>query len=377
MQRKIYNTMDEIRFVSCFYEGELDEQGLPHGKGTMTYIADKSENADARDYKYEGEFVHGVRNGEGCICRDSFFPNPKTEYEWYSEGDYDSCGRLIHPSHPAGTYRRYLSGWCIVWEGIWENDMPVKPKRDYKDQYPDARDMALARATAWETLRDTVRHAGNSAIRLCHEPTDRDLKGHSKFGGKPDLPQGVAYPMIELTDEQGERYEDPMFFVCQLRCEELASHDPMNWLPHSGMIYVFAEIDYFLGHLESESPGMGKWEKKYFRVMYYDARDCIHLETHTVYVERDGKQELYGLPEEKITFEAGADPCGDGLRLLGMPYIEDVREEMPRYINLLQIDEVDEWNLSFFDCGTLNFLIRPEDLKEKRFQHVECYLHSF
>ena len=214
--------MDELKFIYCTYEGPVDAQGLPHGKGTMVYVADKSEDADARDLKYEGEFVHGVRHGEGCLCRDSYFPNSKTQYEWYSEGDYDSCGRLIHPVHAPGSYERYLRGWCIYWEGTWENDMPVKPKRDYKDQYPNENDIARARATALELVREKIKHAGNTSIRLIHEKTDRDLTGHSKFGGKPDLPQGVEYPMIVITNEEGETYEDPMFFVCQIRCEELA-----------------------------------------------------------------------------------------------------------------------------------------------------------
>ena len=370
-------SMNELKFIYCTYEGPVDAQGLPHGKGTMIYVADKSEDADARDLKYEGEFVHGVRHGEGYLCRDSYFPNSKTQYEWYSEGDYDGCGRLIHPVHAPGSYERYLRGWCIYWEGTWENDMPVKPKRDYKDQYPNENDIARARATALELVREKIKHAGNTSIRLIHEKTDRDLTGHSKFGGKPDLPQGVEYPMIVITNEEGETYEDPMFFVCQIRCEELAPHDPMNLLPHSGMIYVFAEIDYFLGHLESECAGMGRWEQKYFHVMYYDAQACVHLDTHTVYVERDGQQELYGLPEEQVTFKEGADPYEDGIRLLGMPYIDEVREEMPEYINFLQLDEVDEWQLNFFDCGTLNFLIRPKDLKELQFNNIECYLHSF
>ncbi len=368
--------MENYKFISCTYDGPVDEAGYPHGNGTMIYIADKSEDKDARDYKYVGAFKHGVRQGEGYICRDSYFPNPQSEYAWYSEGEYDGCGRLIHPKNRPGSYERYLSGWCIQWKGTWENDVPTVPKREFSDQYPDdENDRAVARATAWALMRDKNPHAGNTAIRLCHEPTDRDLTGHSKFGGKPDLPRGVDYPMMKKTDEDGESYEDPMFFVCQLRCEELASHDPNHLLPHSGMIYVFAEIDYFLGHLDADYPGMGQWDKQHFRVMHYDARACVHFDTHTV-LRSDGVTP-YGLPEERITFEEGADPNGDGMRLLGMPYIEDVREAMPGYVSLLQIEEVERWGLTFHDSGTLNFLIRREDLHKEKFDDVACYLFSF
>ena len=367
--------MDKTNIASCQYTGPVDAAGLPHGKGTMLYIADKTEDSDARDFKYEGEFVHGIRHGQGYICRMSYVPNSKTAYEWYSEGDYDAAGRLIAPTHSPGSYEPYHFSWVIFWQGTWENDIPTIPKLNYSDHYPTVTDLQAAAETAYEVIKDKIRHAGNTAIRLCHEPVNRNLTGLSKFGGKPDLPQGVEYPMIEYTDDDGKVYEDPMFFVCQLRCEELASHDPQNLLPHSGMIYVFAEIDYFLGHLNSEYGGLGKWDKRFFRVMYYDARWCIRLDTHTVLCS-DGVTP-YGLPKERITFEEGADPNSDGIRLLGMPYIDDVREAMPEYINLLQIDEVDRWHLTFHDCGTLNFLIRREDLQNRDFNKVECYLHSF
>ena len=49
---------------------------------------------------------------------------------------------------------------------------------------------------------------------------------------------------------------------------------------------------------------------------------------------------------------------------------------MPGMINLLQIDENDDWGLRFFDCGMLNFLITPADLAARRWSAVRCYLTS-
>ena len=43
----------------------------------------------------------------------------------------------------------------------------------------------------------------------------------------------------------------------------------------------------------------------------------------------------------------------------------------------LQVDEDDRWGLTFHDCGTLNFLIRPDDLKKRQWDKVACYLFSF
>ena len=44
---------------------------------------------------------------------------------------------------------------------------------------------------------------------------------------------------------------------------------------------------------------------------------------------------------------------------------------------MLQIDEDDRWNLVFHDCGTLNYLIAPDDLRNRRWDKVDCYLFSF
>lgn len=58
-----------------------------------------------------------------------------------------------------------------------------------------------------------------------------------------------------------------------------------------------------------------------------------------------------------------------------MPFFEEVHEAAPKYISLLQIDEDERWNLRFYDCGMLNFLIRKEDLAARRFDAVRLYFH--
>lgn len=58
-----------------------------------------------------------------------------------------------------------------------------------------------------------------------------------------------------------------------------------------------------------------------------------------------------------------------------MPFFEEVNEAAPGYISLLQIDEDERWNLRFYDCGMINFIIRKEDLAAKRFDKVRLYFH--
>ena len=186
------------------------------------------------------------------------------------------------------------------------------------------------------------------------------------------MPEWMDYPELAVTDDDGEVWYDPLTFVCQIRCEETASLDPKGLLPHEGMLYFFAALDYFLGDIDTPAyPGMGQWQKDCFRVLYSPTCDDLH--THHI-VDEDGQPAT--LPAEALTFTAcSADD--DSIRLLGTPYINDVREAMPGMLSLLQIDESDRWNLVFHDCGMLNFLIRPDDLLARRWNQAECYLFSF
>lgn len=208
-------------------------------------------------------------------------------------------------------------------------------------------------------------------IKITTSPTEDPLFGQSKWWGEPDMPETMAYPEALVT-EDGDSWQDPLTFVCQIRLEDIAALDSEGLLPHEGMLYFFAALDYFLGDIEAPSyPGMGPWQPQHFRVLY--APNCEALHTHHV-LAADGTPA--NLPAEAITFTA-SDANDDGQRLLGLPYIEDVREAMPGMLSLLQVDEDDRWGLTFHDCGTLNFLIRPDDLKKRQWDKVACYLFSF
>jgi len=209
-------------------------------------------------------------------------------------------------------------------------------------------------------------------IRIETHPTDSPLTSQSKWWGEPDMPEWMDYPEVRATDDDGNEWYDPLTFVCQIRCKEIESFDLDGLLPHEGMLYFFAALDYFLGDIDAPTyPGMGQWQKDNFRVLY--SPTCDDLRTHHI-IDEDGQP--VSLPAEAMTFI----PCkdnNDGLRLLGLPYIEEVRETMPDFLSLLQIDEDDRWGLTFHDCGTLNFLIRPDDLLARQWDRAECYLFSF
>ena len=208
-----------------------------------------------------------------------------------------------------------------------------------------------------------IRFTGREGDRL----TPGELSGKSKWWGAPDLPVFVDYP----TDDEG----NPLTFVCQIRLEDLNGLPDAELLPGRGMLYFFAAIGEYIPALDGDSAGhngIGEWSGDAFRVLYSPVTEG--LEPFEILYEDDDTPAY--LPAEGITFEAAADAY-DSFKLLGTPYYEEISSELPGYMNLLQIDENDDWGLTLYDCGMICFLIRPEDLRDLRLDRVKVYFHSF
>ena len=200
------------------------------------------------------------------------------------------------------------------------------------------------------------------AIKINFIPTTEDLAGKSHWWGFPDMPEAFEWP----CNNDG----DPLTFVCQIRLEEIAGLDTECWLPHKGMLWFFAELDYFLGDSDAPCGGSGEWDSTAFKVLYCE--DCSELCTHE-YCWEDGKPAV--LTAEKISFEATTDE-DFGFKLLGMPAMtEGYEDENEGMMSLLQLDEEERWGLRFFDCGTVNFMV-PVNRREDDFSNVSFFLHS-
>ena len=200
------------------------------------------------------------------------------------------------------------------------------------------------------------------AIKINIQPTAEDLAGKSHWWGFPDLPEAFEWP----CNEDG----DLLTFICQISLEDISEFDTDNRLPHKGMIWFFADLDYFLGDLDAPCGGTGEWEPGTFKVLY--SEDCSDLLTHEYYWE-DGEPAV--LPAEEMTFEAASE-TDFGFKLLGMPAMtEGYENENEGLMSLLQMDEEERWGLRFFDCGTMNFMI-PAERTNDDFSNVSLCLHS-
>ena len=201
------------------------------------------------------------------------------------------------------------------------------------------------------------------AIKVNIRPTQDSLVGQSHWWGFPDLPESVDWP----ANNDG----DLLTFICQIRMDEIAQFDPEGLLPHEGMMWVFADMDYFLGDMDARCNGIGEWQRDSYKVIYQKEVDELH--THEYYWE-DGSPTV--LPAEAIDFEK-TDESEYGLKLLGMPSMtEGYENENEGLLSLLQIDEEEGWNLRFFDCGMINFMIPTAALVIRDFEQVSLKLQS-
>ena len=194
------------------------------------------------------------------------------------------------------------------------------------------------------------------AIKLSLQPTERILFCGSKWWGDPDMPENMQYPTIQAK-EDGETFDYPLTFLCQINCEDIATFDPDGKLPHEGMLYFFAALDKWLGYDSPTENGVGEWPKGHFVVKY---AKTVNFETFQSCMMVDDEGQSLTEREMEITFSS----CDDEekcIKLLGKPSSASVREDYPALINLLEI--VKESNLDFESEGSLNAMIKESDLK--------------
>lgn len=149
------------------------------------------------------------------------------------------------------------------------------------------------------------------AIGIELKRTERILFCGSKWWGDPDMPENMQYPTMTVT-EDGETYEYPLTFVCQINCEDIAAFDTENKLPHEGMLYFFAAADDYTGYESPVENPMGEWPKGRISVKY--ARS-INFETfQTCMLVGDADEQLTE-PELEMTF-FNCDESFNGITML-------------------------------------------------------------
>merc|ERR1712038_2179112 len=110
------------------YDGDVDDDQLPHGKGKKVY---------ASGAIYEGEWEHGLRHGTGTLYTSN---GNRYEGDWkkdemhgkgiltYVFGDYHEGG--FEHNHRSGKGRYVYTNGCAYY-GSWEKSVPCDPNAYY------------------------------------------------------------------------------------------------------------------------------------------------------------------------------------------------------------------------------------------------------
>ena len=205
------------------------------------------------------------------------------------------------------------------------------------------------------------------AIKLTLNQTERVLFCGSKWWGDPDMPENMLYPTIEVT-EDGETFDYPLTFICQINCEDIAALDPENKLPHEGMLYFFAALDKWIGYDSPTTNDHGEWSKGHFVVKY---AKTINFETFQSCMLVDDEDQALTERELEIVFSECADDekC---IKLLGVPSDPAVAQKYPDLLNLLQIVRSENLDVEF--DGELNLLMKPSDLNYGNWKKTVAHL---
>ena len=203
------------------------------------------------------------------------------------------------------------------------------------------------------------------SISLFVSTTTEDLQGKSHWWGAPDFPAGMRYPFVEIDEDE----EEPLTFVCQIRCEEIAPYDTMGLLPTKGMLYVFAPLAYFMG-------GYGRGIGSGYKPLIFHIEDCSELYPCDIVSPKDHKSIFR--PALKITFDRNYD--GDyvyGASMLCPINNENIAAYNSGHITFMQFEECEKWGLHIYDCGTYYILMRHEDIKSGNWSEVKSDIFTY
>ena len=202
------------------------------------------------------------------------------------------------------------------------------------------------------------------AIKLTLEKTERILFCGSKWWGDPDMPENMQYPTMEVN-EDGETYDYPLTFICQINCEDIAPYDKEGKLPHEGMLYFFAAIDDYIGYESPVENPIGEWPKGRIMVKYAKS---INFETFQTCMLVGDEDEQLTEPELTITFSE----CEDSEECIKM--LANVSDEKyHEHTGLLQIVTDIAGGIQM-DGKSIDIIMKDSDLKFGNWKKAKAIL---
>lgn len=147
--------------------------------------------------------------------------------------------------------------------------------------------------------KELLKTARNS-IRLTIGGASESKLGGTRFGGKPDVPEGFEWPYFEGDSYEGVKNR-PLSFVAQFNLEEMSQYDTESLLPKTGILSFFYELNSMAWGYDPDDKGCA-------RVYWFEDVNALH----TADLPED-MEECFRLPALKITaaseksYQSGVD----------------------------------------------------------------------
>ncbi len=271
-------------------------------------------------------------------------------------------------------------------------------------------------------LKNKLKKTLRNSVRLKIEGK-ADLKiGATRFGGKPDLPDGFEWCRYE-GERCGEVIKNhPLSFIAQFNLEEISKYDTDNLLPKKGLLSFFYDVDTMKQGFDPKDTGCAK--VFYFEEIsklkttdfpsdlseefqfppigiqaksedsYQDYPDFLLQRDKLLECWDDYDRAAKGLkintPNNSSKLLGWADIIQDNMtvecELVSRGYYlggsrenvtprdrqEAEQSSAKEWLLLFQLDTVksDDFELMFGDCGRIYYYIRKEDLAAERFDRV-------
>ena len=247
----------------------------------------------------------------------------------------------------------------------------------------------------WEQLKPQVSHLYRSALKL--SPTESITR--TKLGGKPYIDNALFHwPHVD---------NEPLTFIAQLDLSELAVILKIDWLPTTGLLLFFYDVETMPSGLEVNDNEL--WKVIYFKKSNTEADfpsnlikefkfDSVYLDViKTEQLPSQQRGEVINLNLSLSQKEAYDDLCDrergdqpdhqvsgfpdciqdDDMELICQQLTQNKNSTVNDWQLLLQLDTDETIKMIWGDCGTLYFWIRKQDAKKYAFDKVrlifQCY----
>ena len=172
------------------------------------------------------------------------------------------------------------------------------------------------------------------AIRITLDAQeDRDLPlGVSKFGGLPDLPDGVQWFRTRQNDI-------PMSFIAQVNFAQVAPFDPEHKLPEEGMLYFFYDCS-----PDGMPWGFNPEDSDGWKVFFYDG-DLSSLSRREVPEDLNENENGMIFGSAGMCFSAGVElpsPESDLTENLNFPHDEELQDAYWEWLEEQEEEDEDD-----------------------------------